>query len=975
MGLVGKKKIVVDRDIYANVSFSDEASDIGATSTTIIDQQSSTYVEQHNCTHLPAPAKDKLRIALGRNWDHREHPDTGKKIFSNKWGPLGVFYGDFIEMLPCEDTEQMITLDEASGTNVHLGTAYKDRILLKGQGRRINPEDQPLFDWIHCLKTGMHIDGVKYSPLIKTGVDFYDHHYEAQTPFTPYELLSKQPTSNSFFADYKTSYNERINSKSYETFLQSRADIDNAIPSIYGFLRMLNNKKLAGNEIININDFLEEIYYDIYNPGFDALEGFQSVPLETQISLFGLMDEDIYETTDTESLTQHALRKLITMNYDTIDADALFEEYINRWAYLISSLNFNPEDNPIFHERLTDLENVLSNLAFSPNIFKIYDKLEKYKKHFPFYSEIEFTAEKSTLVGDLMKKLFMTRFMSYELAASTDAASVADQTLGANIVTSAQLSGVDTAINDLQFYDFSGEDLYSDLSNAQPEISSGAVSAALTKRTINLPLLLQRWMEFDPYWSKLDDTLAFVDFMADEDNPLLDVRKYTTFFSDDVNEPPNIDDSCNTIFKNLFGPAFQAKIAEIYNQNRRSYQDILNGRPAYYEDIFYRIEKIRIQDGWNGTSQIPTQNIFIPNTSDLDIVKYVDTQVKYGNTEHYKYNVYAERLVFGSRYKYHWADEFNEPHPEEYNNFSGDEIYLDGASGDSLADAFDADEEDYLVDGLTIQYNEPGSEQSPFETTIALRVDIVPSIKIIEDKIFSTPDIIILDNPPPPPEVNIVPYRAVNNQIKIMLDGVINRFRAKPIVIMDTDIAAFDKIKKAQLVIDGSGNPLEDGKVQFGSDDPVQGFQIFRTTVRPGRYTDFELHQQIDSQDLGVYEEFILPNKKYYYIFRALDSRGHFSNPTEVYEVELIDEKGAVKPIIRTIEIKPKELKTMTKECQKHIYLKPSLKQLYFSDELEDGGVFSDSSKKKRYKMRITSKGSGKKIDINFSLKKKPTTN
>jgi hypothetical protein len=482
-------------------------------------------------------------------------------------------------------------------------------------------------------------------------------------------------------------------------------------------------------------------------------------------------------------------------------------------------------------------------------------------------------------------------------------------------------------------------------------------------------------MEFDPYWSKLDETLAQAGLLTGIDNLLLDVRKYTTFFSDDVNEPPNIDDSCNTIFKNLFGPAFQAKIAEIYNQNRRSYQDILNGRPAYYEDIFYRIEKIRIQDGWNGTSQIPTQNIFIPNTSDLDIVKYVDTQVKYGNTEHYKYNVYAERLVFGSRYKYHWADEFNEPHPEEYNNFSGDEIYLDGASGDSLADAFDADEEDYLVDGLTIQYNEPGSEQSPFETTIALRVDIVPSIKIIEDKIFSTPDIIILDNPPPPPEVNIVPYRAVNNQIKIMLDGVINRFRAKPIVIMDTDIAAFDKIKKAQLVIDGSGNPLEDGKVQFGSDDPVQGFQIFRTTVRPGRYTDFELHQQIDSQDLGVYEEFILPNKKYYYIFRALDSRGHFSNPTEVYEVELIDEKGAVKPIIRTIEIKPKELKTMTKECQKHIYLKPSLKQLYFSDELEDGGVFSDSSKKKRYKMRITSKGSGKKIDINFSLKKKPTTN
>ena len=968
MGLVGKKKIVVDRDIYADVFVPGGAAAPDNADFTV-DQQQSKYIFQHNSKYFEAPTKDKLRIALGKNWDYKEEGDVNKKIFSNKWGPLHVFYGNPIEMLPCEYSEQLI--EDPEELETHLGVAYKDRVLLRGYGDKNGPEDKPEFNWIHYLKTGAYANDTAHSPLINTNTYFYDHHYESQAPFTPYELLSKQVHGGAFFADYKTYYNERLNSKNYEQTLNGLTEVHNSIPSIYGFLKILSNEHVIQNNNFNFIDLLTEIYEDA-TQNDDIYGVLQKRALEALISYYGFVDPKIYPPADPKNAFNDTFGKIITMNYDTTDADALFEDYVNRWSYVLMKKMKNQITMPEGAD--TALENILSNLAFSPNIFKIYDKLEKYKKHFPFYSEIEFTAEKSTLVGDLMKKLFMTRFMSYELAASTDAASVADQTLGANIVTSAQLSGVDTAINDLQFYDFSGEDLYSDLSNAQPEISSGAVSAALTKRTINLPLLLQRWMEFDPYWSHLDTAIA-VGELINPANPPLDVRKYTTFFSDDVNEPPNIDDSCNTIFKNLFGPAFQAKIAEIYNQNRRSYQDILNGRPAYYEDIFYRIEKIRIQDGWNGTSQIPTQNIFIPNTSDLDIVKYVDTQVKYGNTEHYKYNVYAERLVFGSRYKYHWANEFNEPHPAGYNNFSGDEIYLDGASGDSLADAFDADPDDYLVDGLTIQYNDPGLEQSPFETTIALRVDIVPSIKIIEDKIFSTPDIIILDNPPPPPEVNIVPYRAVNNQIKIMLDGVINRFRAKPIVIMDTDIAAFDKIKKAQLVIDGSGNPLEDGKVQFGSDDPVQGFQIFRTTVRPGRYTDFELHQQIDSQDLGVYEEFILPNKKYYYIFRALDSRGHFSNPTEVYEVELIDEKGAVKPIIRTIEIKPKELKTMTKECQKHIYLKPSLKQLYFSDELEDGGVFSDSSKKKRYKMRITSKGSGKKIDINFSLKKKPTTN
>ena len=60
-----------------------------------------------------------------------------------------------------------------------------------------------------------------------------------------------------------------------------------------------------------------------------------------------------------------------------------------------------------------------------------------------------------------------------------------------------------------------------------------------------------------------------------------------------------------------------------------------------------------------------------------------------------------------------------------------------------------------------------------------------------------------------------------------------------------------------------------------------------------------------------------------------------------------------------------------TKDCRKYIYLKPTEKQLFFSDLPEVDGVFSNNDNKKKYKMRLTSKGSGKKIDINFSFKKK----
>jgi len=114
-----------------------------------------------------------------------------------------------------------------------------------------------------------------------------------------------------------------------------------------------------------------------------------------------------------------------------------------------------------------------------------------------------------------------------------------------------------------------------------------------------------------------------------------------------------------------------------------------------------------------------------------------------------------------------------------------------------------------------------------------------------------------------------------------------------------------------------------------------------------------------------------MPNKKYYYLFRAIDVRGHVSNPSAIYEIELIDDHGAVKPLIRTIDITAKPPKSVFDECQKYFYLKPSVKQLYFNNDPEIESIFSTTEKKKKYKIRLTSKGTGKKIDINFSFTKK----
>jgi hypothetical protein len=141
----------------------------------------------------------------------------------------------------------------------------------------------------------------------------------------------------------------------------------------------------------------------------------------------------------------------------------------------------------------------------------------------------------------------------------------------------------------------------------------------------------------------------------------------------------------------------------------------------------------------------------------------------------------------------------------------------------------------------------------------------------------------------------------------------------------------------------------------------------------------------------------VTPNQQYYYTLRSLDNHGHFSNPSPIYKVKLVDNSGAIYPEIEVITLKPRgyNTKTPTKGMRKYIQLIPSLPQtLLNEDELFPEGTESRSSPQitngynqlplgvlensiwdQKYKVRIVSKKTGRKFDINVKFRNRGDPN
>jgi hypothetical protein len=415
------------------------------------------------------------------------------------------------------------------------------------------------------------------------------------------------------------------------------------------------------------------------------------------------------------------------------------------------------------------------------------------------------------------------------------------------------------------------------------------------------------------------------DNISDSTNMGLDTL-YSTFLgtykiSEAVSNHPKYD-----FFKSLMAVILKGKIKKLLKKHMRTVQEVFEGKAAYHETVLYKVSKY---EGPNTNGQ-PLQSFYIPNSNDLDVFRYMDTQVKYDRQ--YTYSITAYELVVGNKYSYQ----------------------------DVVSKA---------------QYGK----------WAAVKVINEPSLRLVEVPVYVHTNR-VLDNPPIHPEIEFIPYKGINNKIKILVNSGVGRYDIPYEIIESEEQEQVRKHKKAQ------NKKHLDHTLMYETDDYPAFFEVRRMNKKPKSFGDFAgkkiklasttlKNSEMVSAGIGIVDS-IKPNKKYYYCIRAIDNHGHISYPSPIYEVEMVDDAGSIYPMVRVCEFAPRFESQQSIGGKRYVHIKPSMPQMLVNEEasglVEVGTVeyleklkLSISEEPlwgKKFKIRLTSKSTGRKMDFNVSF-------
>ena len=314
---------------------------------------------------------------------------------------------------------------------------------------------------------------------------------------------------------------------------------------------------------------------------------------------------------------------------------------------------------------------------------------------------------------------------------------------------------------------------------------------------------------------------------------------------------------------------------------------------------------------------------------------------------------------------------------------------------------------DNIAFSLQFRSGPHGAASTPLVGNVSIPAAEVTIVNNSDIVAFPTPycqlEATIMDKPPMPPDIVFIPYVGVNNKIMILFNSNAGEMKEYPIVLRNSDIRFILDEYFAQHQISLTENDVQElkadaaKKLQYRNDDPIRKYELFRINSRPTSYNSFRglnLTEEPIQAQLGpdkfstapAYVDTIVPNKKYWYCARSIDIHNNISNPTYIFELEMVDNKGQMFLRQKIFAFKPQKL-NYKKTGRRFLAIEPRFEQTFYDAAAESPGTVSineapssnilgtqevrsvSSAWGKKFKVRVTSKKTGRKIDLNVTFK------
>jgi len=267
---------------------------------------------------------------------------------------------------------------------------------------------------------------------------------------------------------------------------------------------------------------------------------------------------------------------------------------------------------------------------------------------------------------------------------------------------------------------------------------------------------------------------------------------------------------------------------------------------------------------------------------------------------------------------------------------------------------------------------------------VLMNEDGEPSLHVIPhgDPTFAK----IMQPPHPRPQVQFKNIKNEKNKIRIMMNLSSNEYKSKNYsVISETEEERFSDNYSLY-----DPNSLRDSFYQYETE--TGKFQIFKMDRQPISYYDIGTNAtssiaESERSTLMFLTDSIKPFKKYYYMIRSYNGYGYYSNPSPIYKVEMTKDANDTFLHVETVGFFQSDQNSymLEKTMAKLLQVVPSSYQTILSEEEGFGGYSGinnegelpnlgivdktiwDSNTK--FKLRLVSRKTGKKIDINLNFK------